>query len=92
MKCMGNKVAIGVDESLCIEKQTHKKEIEFAVFCIENLANALEKSGKETYELLTAKSDIVEDYIIENYAILHTQGKEYIVEDIMRHMKDMGVL
>ncbi len=92
MKCIASKVAIGGDSQLCIEKQHYKEEIEFAVFCIENLAIALGKSGRETYELLTAKSDIIEDYIIGNYAILHTQGKEYIVEDIMRHMKTMEVL
>lgn len=92
MMCMQRKDAIGVDGQLCEEKQINKKEIEFAVFCIENLANALGRNGKEMYELLTVKSDIIEDYIIENYAVLHTQGKEYIVEDIIRYMEDVGVL
>ncbi len=77
---------------MCVEKQTNKKEIEFAVFCIENLADTLGKNGREMYGLLTAKPDVIEEYIIKNYEILHTQGKEYIVEDIIRYMEEMGVL
>ena len=40
----------------------------------------------------TEKSDILNDYIIPEYEILHTQGKEYIVDDIIEVMKERGVL
>lgn len=68
------------------------KEIEFSVFCIENIAEKLGIPGDEVYQMLTAKSDILDHYIIANYEILHTQGKEYIVQDIMDYMKERGVI
>lgn len=47
---------------------------------------------KKVYDALTEKSDILNDYIIPEYEILHTQGKEYIVDDIIEVMKERGVL
>ena len=61
------------------------RELEFAIFCIENIA-------EKVYDALTEKSDILNDYIIPEYEILHTQGKEYIVDDIIEVMKERGVL
>ncbi len=66
-------------------------ELEFAIFCIENIAIQLGKYGEEIYQALTEKSDILYSYIIPNYEVLHTQGKEYIVEDIIGFMEERGV-
>ena len=68
------------------------KELEFAIFCIENIAAKLGVSAEKVYDALTEKSDILNDYIIPEYEILHTQGKEYIVDDIIEVMKERGVL
>ena len=65
---------------------------EFAIFCIENIAAKLGVSAEKVYDALTEKSDILNDYIIPEYEILHTQGKEYIVDDIIEVMKERGVL
>lgn len=67
-------------------------ELEFAVFCIENLATKLQKNGTEVYDALTVKSDILYRYIIPNYEMLHTQDKEYILNDILEVMREEGVL
>lgn len=67
-------------------------ELEFAIFCIENIAAKLGVSAEKVYDALTEKSDILNDYIIPEYEILHTQGKEYIVDDIIEVMKERGVL
>ena len=72
-----------------IEKST---ELEVAIFCIENIAAKLGVSAEKVYDALTEKSDILNDYIIPEYEILHTQGKEYIVDDIIEVMKERGVL
>ena len=64
------------------------KELEFAVFCIENAADALGLTGAEIYRLLTEKSGILDEYIIPCYDTLHTQGKEYIVHDIIEYMRE----
>lgn len=68
------------------------RELEFAIFCIENVAAKLGVSAEKVYNALTEKSDILNDYIIPEYEILHTQGKEYIVDDIIEVMKERGVL
>ena len=66
--------------------------MEFTVFCIENVAEQLNRGGEEIYKLLTEKSDILDDYIIPCYETLHTQGKEYIVNDIIDFMREKGLL
>lgn len=68
------------------------RELEFAIFCIENIAAKLGVSAEKVYNALAEKSDILNDYIIPEYEILHTQGKEYIVDDIIEVMKERGVL
>lgn len=68
------------------------KELEFAVFCIENIAIYLNTSGDKIYHLLAEQSDLLHNYIIPCYDILHTQSKEYIVEDIVSLMKKKGLI
>jgi len=68
-----------------------KKQIEFAVFCIESIAEKLGQTGDVIYEMLTKESNVLNDYIVSCYDVLHTQGKEYIVEDIIEVMKQKGV-
>ncbi|WP_368263247.1 DUF3791 domain-containing protein [Clostridium disporicum] len=69
-----------------------KIEIEFAVFCIENIAERLNMNGKEVYDLLAVKSDLLFSYIIGCFEPLHTQGKEYIVNDIVELMQKRGLI
>ena len=64
--------------------------IEFAVFCIENVASRLHADASGVYKALK-DSRIMDDYIFPNYEVLHTQGKEYIVDDILEVMKEEGV-
>lgn len=67
------------------------EELEFAVFCIENIAESLGVDAEWVYDALTKKSDILNGYIVPEYEMLHTQGKEYIVEDIIGVMRERGV-
>ena len=62
-------------------------ELEFAVFCIENIAMRL----KKWYRALTEKSDILNSYVIPEYEMLHTQSKEYIVDDIINLIEEMDI-
>ena len=66
----------------------NSNELLFPVFCIENVAERLGLNGEEIYRLLTEKSDILDNYIIPCYDALHTQGKEYIVNDIVEYMQE----
>lgn len=65
--------------------------LEFAVFCIENVADALGTSSGNVYRALSGDDGILSQYIIPSYDVLHTQGKEYIVDDILEVMKERGV-
>lgn len=71
---------------------TGNKELEFVIFCIENVAITLGKDGQEVYKMLTKDSDILNTYIVPEYEMLHTQSKEYIVNDIIEFMKERGVV
>ena len=70
----------------------NERELEFAIFCIENVARFLKKDAQEVYKLLTEKSNILHDYIVPEYEMLHTQSKDYIVNDIVEFMKEKGVI
>lgn len=67
------------------------KELEFAVFCIENVAARLNVGAEIIYRALADKSDILNGYIVPEYETLHTQSKEYIVNDIIELMRERGV-
>jgi len=69
-----------------------ENEQEFAIFCIESLAEKLGVGGEVVYKMLTRDSDLLDSYIVPNYAALHTQGKDYIVNDLVGILKREGVL
>ena len=73
------------------EKIKNSGELEFAVFCIENIAIRLGKKAEEVYQALTEKSDILSSYIVPEYEMLHTQSKDYIVDDIISLMEERGI-
>lgn len=73
------------------EKIKNSRELEFAVFCIENIAQKLGVDAVRVYSALTEKSDILNGYIVPEYEILHTQSKDYIVNDILELMEERGV-
>lgn len=66
-------------------------ELEFAVFCIENVAAKLGVKAERIYRALTEESDILNSYIVPEYEVLHTQSREYIVDDLLEVMKERGV-
>ena len=68
------------------------RELEFSIFCIENIAIRLGISGDKVYDALTIQSDVLNEYIVPCYDILHTQDKNYIVNDIMEVMRGKGVV
>ena len=77
---------------MTVKNDITKNELAFAVFCIENIAEHLSLRGDEIYFLLTEKSDILDNYIIPCYDALHTQGKEYIVREIVEMMQAKGIM
>ena len=73
------------------EKIKNASELEFAVFCIENVAAKLGVNAERVYTAFTEQSDILNGYIVPEYEVLHTQSREYIVDDLLDVMKERGV-
>lgn len=72
------------------EKIKNSSELEFAVFCIENVAAKLGVNAERVYQAFTEQSDILNGYIVPEYEVLHTQSREYIVDDLLDVMKERG--
>lgn len=66
------------------------RELEFAIFCIDNVASKLHVDTQKVYAALT-QTDILQEYTIPEYEVLHTQGKDYMVDDIIDIMKERNV-
>lgn len=68
-----------------------EKELEFALFCVDFVAKQLNQSPDIVYEKLK-DSGLLQNYIIANFDILHTQGKDYLVDDIIQLMQERDLL
>ena len=55
------------------EKIKNSSELEFAVFCIENVAAKLGVNAERVYQAFTEQSNILNGYIVPEYEMLHTQ-------------------
>lgn len=67
-----------------------KKILEFTVFLIHALADTWGRSYRHVYQVLN-DSGILDSYIVPFYDVLHTQGKQYLVDDITEFVKEKGV-
>lgn len=65
--------------------------VDFVTYCIGNLSRRLGLSAGEVYRRLK-KSGILTEYIVPSYDVLHTFGKEYLMEDLIDYMREKGVL
>ena len=68
-----------------------EKTLEFVTFCISKLSILLKLSQEDIYSRLE-KSDILYDYIIPSYDVLHTFSERYLMLDLMEYMNEKGVL
>ena len=59
-----------------------KAIFEFYTYCLENYAISKQISGIRAWVLF--KETGADKYVIDNYDLLHTQGLEYILDDIQR--------
>ncbi len=67
------------------------EQLSFITYCVGNLADVLGMSAAKVYELLR-KSGILSDYLLPSYEVLHSFGKDYIVDDLIQCMKERKVL
>ena len=62
---------------MTVEKIKNSSELEFAVFCIENVAAKLGVDAERVYQAFAEQSDILNGYIVPEYEVLHTQPEFY---------------
>lgn len=67
-------------------------ETEFVVFCIEEMAIECNMSGNDMYCLLAEKTDMIKNYIVPNYEILHSMGRDTIIEELKSLLRERGVI
>ena len=65
-----------------LRRNVIKEVFEFYTYCLENFAVRKRISGMQAWVIF--KETGADDYIIDNYDLLHTQGIEYILDDIKR--------
>lgn len=66
-----------------------ENELTFSTFIFYSLSDSWNTSPAEVYKVLNS-SGILDGYIIKGYDVLHTLGKEYLVEDITDLVNDRG--
>ncbi|MBO5675080.1 MAG: DUF3791 domain-containing protein [Bacteroidaceae bacterium] len=67
------------------------QSLNFTIFCIGSIADHLNMDARDVYHKLQS-ANIISDYIVPCYDVLHTFSKEYIIEDLVGYMKKKGVL
>ena len=58
----------------------------FLSFCIEQYKHLKNMDGTDVKKLFDEQG--VSDYLIQNYEVLHTQGKEWLLDDIDTFIKN----
>lgn len=66
-------------------------QLDFVTYCVDNLADRLNMSASKVYKMLRS-TDILNGYMIPCYDVLHTFGKEYIMDDLISLLKKRGAL
>ena len=66
-------------------------QLDFITYCVGNLADRLNMSASKVYNMLRS-SDILDGYIVPCYDVLHTFGKDYIMDDLIGMLKEKGAL
>ena len=67
------------------------EHLDFITFCVGSLADALHMSASQVYSALRL-SGVLNDYIVPCYDVLHTFGKDYLVEELTEVLKERGAL
>ena len=67
-----------------------KESFSFVIYMIHACANQWGKVPSDVYKLLQ-HTGCIDNYLVPHYDILHTQGTDYIVEDINEYLGIRGV-
>lgn len=68
----------------------NKNVVEFVTFAIGSVAERVSKSPAEIYWLFK-QLNIIDEYLVPAYDVLHTFGRQYLVNDVLELMQEKGV-
>ena len=68
----------------------NKNILEFVTFAIGCVAERLQKSPAEIYRIFK-QDNVIAGYLIPAYDVLHTFGRQYLVDDLLDFMQKKGV-
>ncbi len=68
----------------------NRDSFSFVIYMIHACANRWGKVPSDVYKLLQ-KTGCIDNYLVPYYDILHTQGTDFIVEDIKEYLGIRGV-
>ena len=66
-------------------REIPKEVFDFYTYCLENYAIRNQISGMRAWVIF--KESRADEYVIDNYDLLHTQGLEYVLDGIQRFIK-----
>lgn len=69
-----------------IELSQEEIKLGFVASCIEFVATKLNISYIDVYNRMK-KANILTDYIYKHYEAIHSQSREHITEDMIRHLQ-----
>ncbi|MBR0378056.1 MAG: DUF3791 domain-containing protein [Lachnospiraceae bacterium] len=67
-----------------------RESFSFVIYMIHACANRWRKVPSDVYKMLQ-KTGCIDNYLVPHYDILHTQGTDYIVDDIEEYLGIRGV-
>ncbi len=67
-----------------------KNILEFVTFAIGCVAERLQKSPAEIYKVFK-QANVIAGYLVPAYDVLHTFGRQYLVDDVLDFIKEKGV-
>lgn len=62
-------------------------KLSFAASCVEGLARRTGKPYSEVYSRMS-KTGVIENYILPHYDTLHTESREYVLDDVMEYIEN----
>lgn len=68
-----------------------ERELNFTIYCVGVVAERLSKTEREVYEWFQ-RINLIDDYIVPCFDILHTFSKDYIIDDLLAVIKKKEVV
>ena len=68
-----------------------KEDLNFTIYCIGIVAEALGRDARDVYALMK-KGDMIMGYIVPCFDVLHTFSRQYIIDDLTNMMRQRQLI